>query len=155
MEQPTLAWRRRGTRDREPRSLDVSTFHPLAVAEEQLHVFEVLPRFSLLWGSPRIQAQERQAIDRNRVLAAHRVREPGLLWERDVSEVEPHAWRRDLLAAMEPVAGLLDGLRGGACGASLRMQQAKVANPELTPLARRLVEVHASGECFQDDARRL
>jgi gamma-glutamylcysteine synthetase len=56
---------------------------------------------------------------------------------------------------MEPVAGLLDGLPGDACGATLRMQQAQVTNPELTPLARVLVEMRASREGVQDYPRRL
>jgi glutamate--cysteine ligase len=155
LEKPTLALRRRGVRYCELRSLDVNLFDPLGVAEEQLHFLEVLMLFCLLWESPRINARERQAIDRNQVLAAHRGREPGLLLERDGTEVELRSWAGELLAAMEPVAGLLDGLRRGACGASLGMQQAKAAKPELTPSARMLAEMSAAGEGFQDFARRL
>ncbi len=103
------------------RSLDGNAFHPLGVAEEQLHLLEVLLRFSLLSGSPRIKAHERQTIDPSQVLAARLRREPGLLSEGVVSDVEPRAWRRDLLAAMEPVAGLLGGLHGDTGGTSLRM----------------------------------
>jgi len=50
---------------------------------------------------------------------------------------------------------LLDDLRGGVCGASLRVQKAKVADPDLTPSARMLAEMRTSGEGFQDYARRL
>jgi len=155
MDTPTLALRRRGMRDCQWRSLDGNAFHPLGLAEEQLHLLEVLLRFSLLSGSPRIKAHERQTIDPSQVLAARLRREPGLLSEGVVSDVEPCAWRRDLLAAMEPVAGLLGGLHGDTGGTSLRMQQASVANREMTPLAQALMEMRASGEGFQDDARGL
>lgn len=155
LEKPTLALRRRGVRYCELRSLDVNLFNPLGVAEEDLHFLEAFMLFCLLWESPRINARERKAIDRNQVLAAHRGREPGLLLERDGGGVELGAWAGDLLAAMEPVAGLMDGQRGGACGASLKTQQAKVADPDLTPSARLLAEMRASGEGFQDYARRL
>ena len=112
-------------------------------------------RFSLLSGSPRIKAHERQTIEPSQVLAARRGREPGVLSEGVVSDVEPRAWRWDLLAALEPVAGLLDGLHGDACGAILKMQQAPVANREMTPLAQALMQMRASGEGFPNDTRGL
>ena len=155
LEKPTLALRRRGVRYCELRSLDVNLFDPLGVAEEDLHFLEAFMLFCLLWESPRINARERKAIDRNQVLAAHRGREPGLLLERDGAEVDLRTWAGELLAAIEPVAGLLDGLRGGVCGASLRVQQAKVADPDLTPSARMLREMRAGGEGFQGYARRV
>ena len=155
LEKPTLALRRRGVRYVELRSLDVSAFHPLGIAEEQLHFLEVFMLWCLLLDSPRINARERQAIDRNQVQAAHRGREPGLELERDGTAVELCTWAAALLEAMEPVAGLLDGLRGGACGASLRVQREKVSDPDLTPSARMLAEMRANGEGFHAYARRM
>lgn len=155
LEKPTLALRRRGVRYVELRSLDVDCFHPLGVAEEQLHFLEVFMLWCLLLESPRINARERQAIDRNQVQSAHRGREPGLELDRDGAAVPLLDWAAALLETMEPVAGLLDGLRGGDCGASLRVQQEKVKDPDLTPSARMLAGMRASGEGFHDFARRL
>ncbi len=155
LEKPTLALRRRGVRYVELRSLDVDAFQPLGVGEEQMAFLEVLMLWCLFQDSPRINARERKAIDRNQVLAAHRGREPGLELERDGVGVGLRRWAAELLETMEPVAGLLDGLRGGACGASLHLQRDKVADPDLTPSARMLAEMRASGEGFQDYARRL
>ncbi len=155
LEKPTLALRRRGVRYVELRSLDVNCFHPLGVAEEQLHFLEVFMLWCLLLGSPRINARERLAIDRNQVRAAHRGREPGLELDRDGVAVPLRIWAAALLETMGPVAGLLDGLRGGDCGASLRVQQEKVKDPDLTPSARMLAGMRASGEGFHDFARRL
>jgi glutamate--cysteine ligase len=155
MEKPTLALRRRGVCYVELRSLDVNAFHPSGVAEEQLHFLEAFMLWCLLLDSPRINARERRAIDRNQVLAAHRGREPGLELEREGAPVELRQWAADLLETMGPVAGLLDGLRGGACGASLGVQRDKVGNPDLTPSALMLAEMRAAGEGFHDYARRL
>jgi glutamate--cysteine ligase len=155
LEKPTLALRRRGVRYVELRSLDVNAFHPLGVAEEQLYFLEVFMLWCLLLESPRINARERQAIDRNQVQTAHRGREPGLALERDGTTVELRNWAAAVLETMEPVAGLLDGLRGGACGASLRLQREKVRDPDLTPSARMLAEMRANGDGFHGYARRM
>ncbi len=154
LEKPTLALRRRGVDYVELRSLDVNAFHPLGIAEEQMYFLEVFMLWSLLLDSPRINAQERRAIDRNQVLAAHRGREPGLELERDGEAVALGRWATEILESMEPVAGLLDSVRDGSCGASLREQQAKVADPDRTPSALMLAEMRARGEGFHAFARR-
>jgi glutamate--cysteine ligase len=155
LEKPTLALRRRGVRYVELRSLDVNAFQPLGVGEEQLHFLEMFMLWCLLLDSPRINAGERQAIDRNQVLAAHRGREPSLGLECDGASVALRTWARGCLDTMVPVAGLLDGLRAGACAASLRVQQEKVQDPEITPSAQMLAEMRACGEGFHDYARRV
>jgi glutamate--cysteine ligase len=155
LEKPTLALRRRGVRYVELRSLDVNAFHPSGISEEQLDFLEVFMLWCLLLDSPRINAGERQAIDRNQVQAAHRGREPGLELEREGAPVGLRDWAEALVETMDPVAALLDGLRGGVCGASLRVQRDKIEDPDLTPSARMLEEMHAAGEGFHDYARRM
>jgi glutamate--cysteine ligase len=155
LEKPTHALRRRGVRYVELRSLDVDASQPLGLGEDQMHFLEIFMLWSLLLGSPRINAQERIEIDRNQVLAAHRGREPGLELERDGEAVVLRRWAAELLQTMEPVAGLLDGVRGGVCGASLREQQDKVADPDRTPSALMLAEMRIRGESFHAFARRL
>lgn len=154
MEKPSLALRRRGVRYLELRSLDVNAFHPLGVAEEQLHFMDAFMLFCLLAGSPRIAAGERKAIDENLLLAAHRGRDPLLELNRDGNSVGLRRWATELLEAMVPAAELIDGGSSGPCADSLRRQQEKVQAPELTPSARMLAEMRANAESFFDYARR-
>ncbi|MGA7980258.1 MAG: glutamate--cysteine ligase [Chromatiaceae bacterium] len=155
MEKPTLALRRRGVRYVEVRSLDVNAFHPLGIADEQLRFMEVLMLFCLLADSPRIDARERGAIDRNQLLAAHRGRDPVLELERDGRGVALRAWAGELLDVMEPAAELLDDKSGGPFAASLSRQREKVRDPERTPSARMLAEMRSNGEGFYHFSRRV
>ncbi|MEA3277675.1 MAG: glutamate--cysteine ligase [Pseudomonadota bacterium] len=155
MEKPTLALRRRGVRYVEVRSLDVNAFHPLGVAEEQLHFMDAFLLFCLLADGPKINPRERRAIDQNQVLAAHRGRDPMLELERDARGVSLTAWAAELLDAMEPAAELVDGGSGGPCHDSLIRQREKVRDPALTPSARMLAEMRANGEGFSEFARRV
>ncbi|MGB5735760.1 MAG: glutamate--cysteine ligase [Thiohalocapsa sp.] len=155
MERPTLALRRRGVRYVELRSLDVNAFHPLGIDEPQMRFLTCFMLYALLLESPRIDARERRAIDANQVLAAHRGREPGLMLECRDGRLPLKEWAVDVLAAMGPVAELLDeGADGPHCQA-LRGQLEKVADPEATPSARMLAEMRERGEGFAQLARRL
>ncbi|MCU0835778.1 MAG: glutamate--cysteine ligase [Chromatiaceae bacterium] len=155
MEKPTLALRRRGVRYVEVRSLDVNAFEPLGVAAEQIDFLETLMFFCLLADSPRINAQERRAIDENQVLAAHRGRDLELRLDRGGRPVGLRDWAGELLDAMAPAAELLDVGSDGSRAQSLRAQQAKVRDPELTPSARMLAEMRANAEGFHAFARRM
>ncbi len=155
MERPTLALRRRGIRYVELRSVDVNAFLPLGIDAEQMHFLATLMCYCLLSGGTRIDARERGAIDRNQVLAAHRGREPGLTLERGRKRVALADWAGEVLEGMVAVAELIDGGSDGPHGASVRSQQAKVRDPELTPSARMLAEMRERGEGFAVLARRL
>lgn len=155
MEKPTLALRRRGVRYVEVRSLDVNAFEPLGVTAQQLDFMETLMLFCLLAEGPRINSQERRAIDENQVLAAHRGRDPGLRLDRGGRAVPLRDWAAELLDAMAPVAELLDGGSGGPRSQSLRVQRAKVEDADLTPSARMLAEMRANREGFFAFARRM
>ncbi len=155
MEFPTLALRRRGIRYVELRSVDVNLFEPLGVELEQMHFLSLFMLYCLLLPSPTISPRERRWIDSNEVLAAHRGREPGLLLERSAGPIALRDWGQQVLAAMEPLAELMDTGGDGAFKAALRAQQLKMAEPEATPSARVLAEMRARGEGFADCARRL
>lgn len=172
MERPTLALRRRGIRYVELRSLDVNAFHPLGIDLAQMRFLACFMLYAMLLPSPRITAQERDWIDNNQLVTAHRGREPGLRLARHGGNVALRDWAAEILAEMAPVAELLDAgltdLTAQAAGvaatapqpagphvAALRNQQAKVADPEATPSARMLAEMRAQGEGFAAFARRL
>ncbi len=153
-EKPTLALRRRGVRYLEVRSLDVDPFSPLGVSLEQLLFMEAFVLFCLLADSPRINGSERPAIDRNQALTAHRGRSSDLELERARQPVRLRLWAEELLSAMDPVVGLLDG-EGDAYRRSWSAQRDKIRDPTLTPSARLLAELGARGEGFVELALRL
>ena len=155
LEKPSLALRQRGVRYVEVRSLDVDPYAPVGVTAEQLNFMEAFLVFCLLADSPRINGNERVAIDRNQLLAAHQGRSPELQLERNRVSVALRQWAGDLLAAMEPVVEVLDGDGPDRCRRSWVAQQEKVRDPELTPSARMLAEMRANGESFFDLASRL
>ncbi len=156
MERPTLALRRRGVRYVELRSLDVNAYHPLGIDAEQMAFLRLFMLYNLLTDSPRIDARERQAIDSNQVLAAHRGREPGLeLQAQGGARVTLRDWGLWALDAMQPLAERLDGGTDGDYARSLAAQRAKVQEPDLTPSARMLAEMRERGEGFAEFARRL
>jgi glutamate--cysteine ligase len=133
MEKPSLALRRRGVRYVELRSLDVNAFHPLGVAEEQLHFLDAFMLFCLLVGSPRIDAGERKAIDENLLLAAHHGRDPLLDLNRNRSAIRLRLWAEELLDAMFVAAELMDGGSDGPSAESLRRQQERCGIQSLHP----------------------
>jgi glutamate--cysteine ligase len=155
MEYPTLALRRRGIRYVELRSVDVNLFEPLGVDLQQLRFLTLLMLYCLAIPSPVIRPQERRWIDANEVLAAHRGREDGLLLQRVDGVVALRDWGAEVLAAMEPLAVSLDAGGGDDYSAALRAQQFKMADPDVTPSARTLAAMRASGEGFAEFARRL
>jgi glutamate--cysteine ligase len=134
----------------ELRSLDVNLFEPVGVGLEQLRLLETLMLHCLLSDSPRIAPRERRAIDDNQVRTAHRGREPGLKLDRLGEPVSLRDWALEVLEAMAPAAELLDGGSGGPRSVSLARQRAKAIDPDLTPSARLLAEMRASGLGFSD-----
>jgi glutamate--cysteine ligase len=156
MERPTLALRRRGIAYVELRSLDLNAFHPLGIDAEQMRFLCCLMLYCLLSQSPRIDARERRLIDGNELLAAHRGREPGLRLEHtELGLVGLKQWADAALEQILGVAELIDGGGKGPHGAAVRAQQAKVADPELTPSARMLAAMREHDEGFAGFARRL
>jgi glutamate--cysteine ligase len=156
MERPTLALRRRGIAYIELRSLDVNAFDPLGIDAEQMRFLCCLMLYCLLSESPRIDARERRLIDGNEVLAAHRGREPGLRLEHATDGLVPLTqWADTVLDQVLGIAELLDGYTDGPHAAAVRAQQAKIANPELTPSARMLAAMRDADQGFATFACRL
>ena len=154
LEKPTLALKRRGVRYVELRSPDVNVFEPLGVDEGELRFLEAFGFFCLLADSPKIRLQERWEIDRNLEKVAQRGRDPALRLLRNGTGLPLREWADEILGAMAPVCEVLERTRGGAHGAVLAAQRAKVADPDLTPSARVLAEMRENGESFHQFASR-
>lgn len=154
-EKPTLALQRRGVRYIELRSLDVNAFDPMGINETQLYFLEALMLYCLLQDSPTIDANERIAIDQNELDVAHRGREPGLKLIRRDGEISLHDWGLEVCDEMLPICEYLDtGVEGSSYTQALEKQRAAIIDPELTPSAKMLAEMHENGEGFYHFAKR-
>jgi len=154
-EKPTDALDRRGIAYVELRSIDVNAFHPAGLTRRQLFFLEVFMHFCLLQESPRVSADEFQAINQNQMLTAHRGRDPAVRLNCLGKNVLLRDQARDLLQAMRPVAEMLNTVHAETCYTdSLDSKIQLVYNPDTTPSARMLEEMQANQESFFEFAQR-
>lgn len=148
-ERPTKALLRAGVEYVEVRSLDVSAFDPVGVNQNKLRFLEAFVALCLLKDSPPIEPSEQAALDANHVTVARRGREPGLLLWRDGRDVPLKDWAHELLDSMAGICELLDhGDEARPYAQALAVQAAKLENVALTPSARLMEELVATGESF-------
>src|SRR5688500_14968015 len=155
-ERPTHALRRGGVEYVEFRALDVSAFDPVGVNQNKLRFLEAFAALCVVKPSDPIGAAEWDQLDANHLLAAHRGREPGLQLNRNGRPIELRAWALELIDSMRGICELLDyGDAQRPYAAAVDLQQGKVDDPGLTPSARTLDELRATGESFADMALRM
>ena len=155
-ERPTQALKRAGVEYVEVRALDVSAFDPVGVNQNKLRFLEAFVALCLLKDSPPIADAEQQSLDQNHVTVARRGREPGLALWRDGRSVPMRDWARELLDSMAGICEILDrGDPSRPYSLALATQAAKVEEVALTPSARMLAELGATGESFFDLALRM
>ena len=154
-EKPTNALAQRGVQYVEIRSLDVNAFDPLGINAEQLYFLEVLVLFCLLQESSKLGQAEMTDIDMNLIQVAHTGRKPELELIRCDAPVRLQQWAGDLCDAMQGIAELLDAANGDTLHSqSLRHQQRKVREPDLTTSALMLYEMRRHNEGFFHFAQR-
>jgi glutamate--cysteine ligase len=155
-ERPTKALLRAGVEYVEVRALDVSAFDPVGVNQHKLRFLEAFLALCLLKESPPIADSEQLVLDENHLTVARRGREPGLeLWREGV-ETPMADWALELLDSMAGICEILD--RGDPAQPytnALATQSAKLRDVRLTPSARLLAELEATGESFFDLALRM
>ncbi len=155
-ERPTHALRRGGVEYVEFRALDVSAFDPVGVNQNKLRFLEAFAALCLLKPSDPIGASEQGLLDDNHSLTAHRGREPGLQLNRNGRPIELRAWALELTDSMRGICELLDaGDEQRPYTAALELQESKIHDPRLTPSARSLEELRATGESFAQFALRM
>jgi len=155
-ERPTKALQRAGVEYVEVRALDVSAFDPVGVNQKKLRFLEAFMALCLLKDSPPIADSEQAALDQNHVTVARRGREPELALWRDGRTVLMRDWAVELLDSLTGICEILD--RGDASrpyAQALAAQGAKIEEVTLTPSARLMSELVASGESFFDLALRM
>jgi len=155
-ERPTRALARAGVQYVEVRSLDVSAFDPVGVNMNKLRFLEAFLAWCALSPAPPISADEQGPLDANHVTVARRGREPGLRLQREGRSTPLAHWAAEIVDGVRGTAELLDtGDPARPYTAAVEVQAAKVADVELTPSARMLAELRASGEGFSTWARQV
>lgn len=148
-EKPVNALKDRGIKYIELRSVDINAFHPAGLTHEQLRFLEVFMHFCLLQASPSIDANERKMINSNQMLVAHQGRKPGLVLEQPERQISLQTWGQSLLEQMLPIAELLDKVHEeNAYGFAVQQQIELINDPERTPSAQVMREMHAKGASF-------
>ncbi|MFV2033169.1 MAG: glutamate--cysteine ligase, partial [Gammaproteobacteria bacterium] len=155
-EKPVHALKQRGVRYIELRSIDVNAFEPLGINERQLRFLEAFLVFSLLHESPVIGAKERDHINHNEIIAAHRGRDPRLELYRGSEKILLRDWAKEIINAMAGVCELLDrDLADKPYSTSLAAQRDKAQDADFTPSARMLEAMRREGEGFFHFALRM
>lgn len=154
-ETPSLALKRRGVEYVELRSLDVNPYDPTGVNVSQLRFLEAFLLYCLFQVSPPISPDERREIDENQLNTALLGRDRGLKLQRHGSTVGLNRWAGEILDEMTGLCELLDRDRkDSAYIQALEQQKAVLGDPDLTPSARILAEMHDTQEGFFAFAKR-
>lgn len=149
-ERPIQALIARGVQYVEVRCLDIDPFLPLGIDLDEACFLDAFLLFCALEDSPCLAPGECANCTGNFLKVVREGRRPGLHLQRQGQTVPFVAWAGELLERLQPLAELLDQAHGGnAYRSALHAQQAKVANPDLTPSARLLAILREHGESFR------
>jgi glutamate--cysteine ligase len=153
-ERPIQALMARGVQYVEVRCLDINPFLPLGIDLTESRFLDAFLLFCALADSPLLESGECHACTDNFLAVVKEGRRPGLQLQRNGQPVVLQAWASELLEQILPLAELLDQSQGGeAHRQALQAQQAKVADPSLTPSAQVLAQLQ-QGLSFTEFALR-
>ena len=138
---------RNGVEYVEIRSLDLKIGEPLGMSEQQACFLEALLLYCLLAESPPIAQSEQHEIDAAELAIAREGRKPGLTTTRLGRETHVADRALELVDEVAAVAALLDG-EDRAYSDAMQSCRDAVRDPELTPSARLLATLRASGASF-------
>jgi glutamate--cysteine ligase len=142
----------RGVEYIEVRCLDLDPYSPLGITPSQIRFLDTLLVACALMPSPLCDATEFANIQYNQKMVVTQGRKPGAqLKDRSGSPVALKDWALNIMEDFKTIAELMDHCMGGwDYLESWQEQKAKIENPELTPSARILAELHNTGKEFID-----
>jgi glutamate--cysteine ligase len=147
-ERPLRALRDRGVEYVEVRLMDLDPFAQVGITTATMRMLDIVLLHSLVAESPPDTPAELAAVAQNKLLAAQRGREPGLLLKRSNQEIPLVDWGLQIVADCEPVAIALDRAHGGsAYRDALAAAGSVLKDPASAPSARVL---HAMARNHQD-----
>ncbi|WP_244904565.1 glutamate--cysteine ligase [Cellvibrio mixtus] len=143
------ALRLRGVEYVEVRCVDLNPYEPLGITKTQMQVMDAFLLYCLLSDSPQTDEREFYQGQENQKRIVNSGRDPTLCLQRGDQEVSMREWAAEILQGSMAAADLLDQAKGGSAHQqALSLQQAKLADPELTPSARVLRDMTAAGQSF-------
>lgn len=155
-EKPLTSLNEYGVEYIEVRCLDLNPFEPLGVSLEQVRFMDLFLSYCLFAPSPKLSYDECDEVARNQKQVVVNGRDPEFTLERLGERVLLTDWAVELLAAMQPLAELMDTKAGQSYYQdALAEMQKRVQNPELTPSASILRELKKEEKSFADFAFHL
>ncbi|OED43772.1 glutamate--cysteine ligase [Endozoicomonas sp. (ex Bugula neritina AB1)] len=135
-EKPITALRNHGVEYIEVRCLDINPFEPLGLNDTDAHFQDVFLLYCALHSHDVIDENECNEVGQNFNQVVNEGRRPGLTLRRKQQEISLKQWGSELLSDMLPVAQMLDQANEtDQFSRSLKAQQKKVDNPDITPSA--------------------
>lgn len=133
----------------EVRCLDVNPFEPLGISREQIVFLDTFLSFCLLKSSPLTSLQEYRGLQHNQHQAVYQGRDPQVVLY-DGNSLRPlRDWGQQLLDDMQPIARLLDRMKGQAeHSQTLALQTTKLVDARKTLSARVLNHMHEHSMSF-------
>ena len=148
-ERPTAALRRSGIEYVEIRSLDINVFDPVGINQNTMRFMEVFLIYCLLKESPPFAKENKEEAVKNHTATAKKGRDPSLKLQRDKKNISLSNWATEILRDVRMVAELIEKEDGpGVYVHAVDTQLRLVSNSELTPSARILTELRATGTSF-------
>lgn len=148
-ERPLDLLRESGIQYIEVRILDLNPFLPNGIDAEQIRFLDAFLIYCLLSPSPECTQESYAEIEHNLAAVVNEGRAPGLMLARDGKPVAFSEWASELMVDITHAATLLNDVHNtDAYTAACAAQQAKIADPELTPSARLLAAMRESGRAF-------
>lgn len=148
-EVPLQALRRGGVQYIEVRCLDLNPYEPLGIDAEQIHFLDTFLLFCLLADSPPTDDEEYRQLQLTQLQVVYQGRDPALELDILGRRQTLRAWARELFAALEPLANLLDlAQTTEAHGAAMQSLAARITDDASTPAARLLADMAATGQSY-------
>lgn len=147
-EKPNQALQARGVEYIEVRCLDINPFEPTGLTLNQLYFLDTFLIFCLLEPSPKFNTAECEEVKFNLQQVVNYGRQENL----QLSQQSFASAAQELMRQLKQVAQLLDsGLPEGKTSFSQAVvaEEAKLANPELTPSAQLLAKIKQEGGYLQ------
>lgn len=139
----------RGVEYIEVRCLDLNPYEPLGINLEQIQFLDAFLLYCLLSESSGTDDNKYRRGQENQRRIVAQGRDPELRLLGTVGELSPAQWGSALLDDIARVAEMLDDSYSTQdYSAAVEAQRAKLHNPELTPSARILADMAASGDTF-------
>lgn len=150
-ERPTSALSRGGIEYVEIRSLDINVFDPCGINQNTMRFVEAFLIYCLLESSAALDDAGLDEVKINQAEVARRGRDPSLVLFRDSEATSLRDWAREILEGVAAVAEVIDQAENSdSYAAAVGAMRKLVDEPEATPSARILAELHAQNLSFFD-----